>query len=136
MSVVVDASAFIELLLRTARGPAVAAAVGHEAIVAPDLIGPEVVSTLRGLERGGKLTSTRAETALRRFERAPVQTVKTANLLARAWELRHNLSAYDACYERSPRRSVPASSQLTNRSRKRQRRPYPSRSYRRRTARV
>jgi predicted nucleic acid-binding protein len=74
------------------------AAVGHEAVIAPDLIGPEVVSTPRGLERGGKLTSTRAETALRRFERAPVQTVNTANLLARAWELRHNLSAYDACY--------------------------------------
>jgi predicted nucleic acid-binding protein len=27
-----------------------------------------------------------------------VQTVKTGNLLGRAWELRHNVSAYDGCY--------------------------------------
>jgi len=27
-----------------------------------------------------------------------VRTVKTGNLLGRAWELRYNLSAYDACY--------------------------------------
>jgi predicted nucleic acid-binding protein len=74
------------------------AAVGEEPVVAPDLIGPEVVSTLRGLERGGKVTTARAETALVRFGRAPVQTVKTGNLLGRAWELRHNVSAYDGCY--------------------------------------
>jgi predicted nucleic acid-binding protein len=74
------------------------AAIGDEAVVAPDLLGPEVLSTLRGLERGDKLTVARAETALRRLERAPVQTIKTGNLLGRAWELRHNLSAYDACY--------------------------------------
>ena len=74
------------------------AAVGDEPVVAPDLLGPEVVSTLRALERRGKVTTARAETALRRFERAPVQRVKTANLLARTWELRHNVSAYDGCY--------------------------------------
>ena len=27
-----------------------------------------------------------------------MQTVKTGNLLSRAWELRHNVSAYDGCY--------------------------------------
>lgn len=72
--------------------------MGDEPVVAPDLLGPEVVSTLRGLERAGKLTTARAETALYRLERAPVQMVKTRNLLGRAWELRHNVSAYDGCY--------------------------------------
>jgi predicted nucleic acid-binding protein len=84
--------------LRTDRAASVVAAIGDAAVVAPDLLGPEVLSTLRGLERGGKVTTARAEIALRRFERAPVQTIKTGNLLGRTWELRHNLSAYDACY--------------------------------------
>lgn len=71
--------------MRTDRAPSVVAAIDDEAVAAPDLLGPEVLSTLRGLERGGKVTIARAETALRRFERAPVQTIKTGNLLG--WAL-------------------------------------------------
>ena len=60
MPVVVDASALVELLLQSERAPAVLQAVGNTEMVAPDGINPEVLSTLRRLERIGELPAGRA----------------------------------------------------------------------------
>lgn len=67
-------------------------------MVAPDLIDAEALSVLRGLERSGQLTTKRAEQALSDLMSAPIRRVPTVQLLADAWALRSNLSAYDACY--------------------------------------
>jgi predicted nucleic acid-binding protein len=91
LPIVIDSSALVEMLLRMPRGVALTELLTGEEKVAPDLIGVETVSTLRRLEHQGDLDPDRAKDA-------PVQTVKTAGLLERAWELRHNLSAYDAAY--------------------------------------
>ncbi|MGP0100009.1 MAG: type II toxin-antitoxin system VapC family toxin [Solirubrobacteraceae bacterium] len=96
--VVIDASALVELLLRSETGVRVERAIGDAALVAPDVVNPEVVQSLRGLERGGKLTSGRASTAIDRLAESDISRVPTRMLLREVWSLRANLSAYDACY--------------------------------------
>ena len=97
-SIVVDASALVELLVRGPRASALEEAIGDGESIAPDVIYPEVLQSLRGLERGGALTAERASLAARRLAGSPIGRVPTRALLQDAWSLRHNLSAYDACY--------------------------------------
>jgi predicted nucleic acid-binding protein len=96
--VVIDASALVELLLRSDTGARVERAIGDAALVAPDVVNPEVVQSLRGLERGGKLTSARASTAISRLAESDIARVPTRMLLREMWSMRANLSSYDACY--------------------------------------
>jgi predicted nucleic acid-binding protein len=96
--IAIDASAFVELLLRTSVGLAIARMVAGTELIAPDVINPEVMQSLRGLERGGKLSSERATKAIARFCDSAVMRVPTAGLITDAWSLRANVSAYDACY--------------------------------------
>ncbi|MGO9761937.1 MAG: type II toxin-antitoxin system VapC family toxin [Solirubrobacteraceae bacterium] len=95
---VIDASALVELLLQSNTGTRVARAIDGAALVAPDVVNPEVVQSLRGLERGGKLTSARASTAIARLAESELSRVPTRVLLKEMWSLRANLSSYDACY--------------------------------------
>ena len=96
--IVIDASAFVELLLQTAIGARVDQAIGDAELIAPDVLNPEVVHTLRGLERGGKLTSARASEAVERLVEDSIVRVPSLELLRVTWSMRFNLSAYDACY--------------------------------------
>lgn len=96
--IVIDASAIVELLLHGPAGERVRRAVGERELLAPDVANPEVAQTLRGLERAGKLSPERASRALERFTESGIASVPTRPLLRAAWELRANLSAYDACY--------------------------------------
>jgi len=96
--IVIDASALVELLLRSATGESVERAIGDADLVAPDVVNPEVVQTLRGLQRAGKLTGTRASRAIARLAESGISRVPTTMLLPDMWSLRANLSAYDACY--------------------------------------
>jgi predicted nucleic acid-binding protein len=98
LPIVIDASALVELLLRGATGERVERAIGDAELVAPDVANPEVVQSLRGLERGGKLTSARAARAIARLAESEISRVPTRMLLREMWSLRANLSAYDACY--------------------------------------
>jgi predicted nucleic acid-binding protein len=96
--IVIDASALVELLLRSDVGAKVERAIGDATLVAPDVVNPEVVQSLRGLERGGKLTSARASTAIDRLAESDISRVPTRVLLREMWSMRANLSSYDACY--------------------------------------
>lgn len=96
--VVIDASALVELLLQSVVGERVERAIGNAELVAPDVVNPEVVQSLRGLERGGKLSSARASEAIARLAESEISRVSTRMLLRDMWSLRANLSAYDACY--------------------------------------
>jgi predicted nucleic acid-binding protein len=96
--VVIDASALVELLLRSVTGERVERALGDAELVAPDVVNPEVVQSLRGLERSGKLTSARASAAIARLAESDISRVPTRMLLRDMWSMRANLSAYDACY--------------------------------------
>lgn len=96
--IVIDASALVELLLRTPKAPAIERAIGGSPLLAPDLINAEVTQSLRALERAGKLSADRASKALKRLREGAVSCIPIAPLLDEAWSLRHNVSAYDGCY--------------------------------------
>jgi predicted nucleic acid-binding protein len=56
------------------------------------------MSVLRRLVAAGNLPLRRADLALRDLLDLPMQRARPAPLLARCWELRANLTAYDAAY--------------------------------------
>lgn len=96
---VVDASVLAVALLDDARdGDAARTRLHGEQLVAPALIDLEVVSVWRGLARGGRLDARRAGLALEDLRALPVQRVDHTRLVERCWELRDNLTVYDAAY--------------------------------------
>jgi predicted nucleic acid-binding protein len=98
MPVVVDSAALVELLLQGRRAAAVLQAVGNTEMAAPDVINPEVLSSLRRLERIGKLQASRATQAVDDLLEAHLRRFPTLPLLPAVWRLRANVSSYDACY--------------------------------------
>jgi predicted nucleic acid-binding protein len=95
---VIDAGALVELLLRGLRAPRVEEAIAGRDLVAPAVIDAEILSGLRGLERGRSLQPSRARDAINDLRRAPVQRYPLEPLLDRAWALRDRLTTYDALY--------------------------------------
>lgn len=98
--IVLDASAAIELLLATTVGRRVAAALSdpHETLVAPHLLDVEVAQVLRRLEAAKIVTPARAAAALSDLALLDVTRYGHDVLLDRIWQLRGNLTAYDAAY--------------------------------------
>ena len=100
--IVVDASVLVGFLLdQEAAVSLVIEALDRNAsgmLHAPELIEPESLNALRGLERGGQITAAVAAGAI--SDLAEVRLIRHPHepLRARVWELRHNLSSYDATY--------------------------------------
>lgn len=99
---VVDASAVVALLLT--GSPALRSAIEGTDPLAPELIDAEALSAVARLVRAQAVTEDRGRLAIRRLARASVERVPVAPLLPGAWELRHNLSSYDAFYVALARR--------------------------------
>ena len=74
------------------------AVVDDRQLVAPAVIDAEVLSALRGLERGRAITASRAAVAVVDLRVAPVERYPLDGLLDRAWGLRDRLNPYDALY--------------------------------------
>ena len=66
--------------------------------LAASMIDLEVVSVWRGLARAGQVDSRRVGLALDDLRDLPIQRVEHTPLLTRCWELRDNLTIYDAAY--------------------------------------
>lgn len=98
--IVVDASVVIEMLLRTDDAEAVEARVlvPSEALHAPQLLDVEVAQVIRRYAQRGEITAARGALALGILRRMPVRRHAHESLLDRIWELRTNLTAYDAAY--------------------------------------
>jgi predicted nucleic acid-binding protein len=98
--IVLDASAAIELLLRTERGEQVEQLIEDPDVTlhAPYLLDVEVAQVLRRLSRAGTLTAKRAALALDTLAELRITRYDHALVLKRVWALRETLSAYDACY--------------------------------------
>ena len=98
--IVLDASAAIEWLLQTIAGRQIERRIysGQESLHAPYLLDLEVAQVLRRLERNGAISPSRADEAVRDFSDLRVSRYPHHILLPRIWELRLNLSAYDAAY--------------------------------------
>lgn len=97
---VVDASALAELLLQTPLGERVERRVaGTPATLhVPHLVDAEVTQVLRRLVRAGELSTNRAESALADLAAMRIRRHGHVHLLTRVWQLRHNVTAYDALY--------------------------------------
>lgn len=93
--IVVDASAAVSALLNA--GPA-RRALAEEQVHVPHLIDPEVANALRRAVSVSRIESGDAQTALDRWRRLGMSRYAVFHLLGRVWELRENLSAYDASY--------------------------------------
>ena len=98
--IVVDASAALEVLLRT---PAAAAVEGRlfdpdETLHAPHLIDVEVAQVLRRYAATGQIDPERCRAALGDFGVFSLRRYPHDFLLPRIWDLRDNLTAYDAAY--------------------------------------
>ena len=97
--IVVDASVIVTALADDGDdGDRVRERLRGERLVAPHLIDLEVVSAWRRLAAAGQLDDRRVALAMTdlgalRIERAPHQP-----LVRRCWELRANLTVYDASY--------------------------------------
>lgn len=97
--IVVDASVLAPALADDgADGDRARLRLRGEQLVAPELIDLEVLSTLRRAVRAGRLDERRSGQALDDLAALPLRRVPHLPLLARAWELRDNLTAYDAAY--------------------------------------
>lgn len=69
-----------------------------EQLAAPDLLRVEVLSVIRRQLHVATIDATQAEHAVTDLLDLPVTVYPTAPLLRRCWQLRDNLTAYDACY--------------------------------------
>ena len=97
--IVVDASALLEVLLRTDAAPGVEERLfGGSTLHAPHLLDLEVAQVLRRYERSGKLSARRGREALEDFEAFAIERYPHHLFLPRVWSLRANVTAYDACY--------------------------------------
>lgn len=96
--VVLDASAAVELLLRTPAGLRAEASLREHQVVVPAHFDAEVFSALGRLVRGGELAERLVEPILDELARAPFARYTVQPLLAAAWKLRHNLALRDALY--------------------------------------
>jgi predicted nucleic acid-binding protein len=97
--IVTDAGVLIAIFVDDgAWGDTARARLRHEEIAAPEFIDLEVTSALRGLLRAGKVDKRRADLALADLRRLVLLRASHQGLVARCWELRDNLSVYDASY--------------------------------------
>jgi len=67
-------------------------------VAAPDLVDVETVAVLRRRWLAGSLTADRFRTAIGDLELLEVDRYPALPFMRRAYELRHNVSAYDASY--------------------------------------
>ncbi|MGH3781484.1 MAG: type II toxin-antitoxin system VapC family toxin [Pseudonocardiaceae bacterium] len=72
-------------------------AAGH-ALFAPAHLDAEVVSALRGMARNNPVLQAAVPGALRHLTAFPIRRMPLAPLLDRMWELRDNVTPYDAAY--------------------------------------
>ena len=98
--IVVDASAIVEMLLRTAAGIRITPRIRTttSTVHSPHLVDAEVTHVVRrytlagdiNAERGAEIVGILRDLVIQRHDHRP--------LLGRVWELRHSVGAYDALY--------------------------------------
>lgn len=98
--IVVDASAVIELLMCSELGGRLETRLfgGDELLNAPHLLDVEVLQVVRSLVAARELSPDAARDKLERLQQMDVVRHPHTELAMRIFELRHNLTAYDAVY--------------------------------------
>ncbi len=97
--IVVDSAAVVDALTAVDGTDELRAYLAAEELHAPTLLDFEIVSTLRGLTLGKHISAARAQDLLTDFDDLPVQRWPFADgLRRRVFQLRDNVSPYDAAY--------------------------------------
>lgn len=98
--IVLDASAAVDFLLQTPAGQQIETRIyAHpESLQAPHLLDLEVAQVLRRLVGEGVISASRSDEAIRDLLALRITRYPHFVFLSRIWQLRHNLSAYDAAY--------------------------------------
>ena len=98
--IVVDASALIEVLLRTSAADAVEGQLfaAGQTLHAPHLLDIEVAQVIRRYAAKGEIDGERGREALDDLADLRIQRYPHDFLLPRVWALRNNVTAYDAVY--------------------------------------
>ncbi len=97
--IVVDSAAVVDALTAVAGSEELRMRLAAEELHAPTLLDYEVCSALRGMALGDQLSAARVQDALTDFDDLAIERwPSTDPLRRRAFQLRHNVSAYDAAY--------------------------------------
>ncbi len=100
--IVIDASVLTDFLLGRAEAIEAVdrelAGREHDPLHAPEVVEPETLNALRSLARAKSVTDRRAREAV--DDLGVIRLIRYPHdpLRERIWELRHNLTAYDAAY--------------------------------------
>lgn len=99
MTVVIDASALVAALVDSgSEGDWAEEVTASGPLLAPELILVETANTLRRLESSGAISRLEANSAFRDLMRLELDLLPFAPFAERVWELRRNLTSYDAWY--------------------------------------
>lgn len=93
--IVVDASALIDVLVGAASATG---RLADEELAAPHLLDAEVASVLRRQTLAGQMEPDQARSALDDLADLEIGRYSHGSLLDRAWQLRANVTVYDALY--------------------------------------
>jgi predicted nucleic acid-binding protein len=98
--IVVDASALLEVLLRTPAARSIEERVFErgETLHAPHLVDLEIAQVLRRYAAAGDISADRGREALDDLAAFRLRRWAHDALVMRIWDLRRNLTAYDAAY--------------------------------------
>ena len=97
--IVVDASVAVDYLIKAAELPHLQEIINRqESLAAPNLLKYELGAVLRKHFLLGALTDIRAEQAFKDFELLRIDFYDMDPLVSRAWQLRQNITYYDASY--------------------------------------
>lgn len=69
-----------------------------DALFAPAHLDAELLSALRGMARGNRRLDQAVPNVIAHLAGFPIRRMPLPPLLERMWELRHNITAYDAAY--------------------------------------
>lgn len=98
--IVVDSSVILEVLLGTLAASKISRRIfaRRETLHAPHLIDLEVALVLRRYVTSGEMSETRGLEAIQDFLDLSIVRYPHDLFLSRIWELRNNITAYDAAY--------------------------------------
>jgi predicted nucleic acid-binding protein len=98
--IVLDASCLLELLLNSSRAIRILEVLNDHAdeISAPSLVDVEVCHVLRRYVLLKVVSAQRGKEAVEELAEFPLERFPHAVLLSRMWQMRNNLTAYDAAY--------------------------------------
>jgi len=97
--IVVDASVLVTALADDGQdGDQARTRLAGQRLAAPQIVDLEVVSVLRRLTRTGQVEQRRAALALTDLVELPIERAPDLPLLQRCWELKANVTVYDAAY--------------------------------------